>query len=112
MRVFDQAWDFLKALPEQQLETPYGRPIKTMHPAIEGLIDRKLDWLSRNWDERGEFGGEAYNSAYANQYPKVTNLSQIQNENMQDEWPEGYDADIDAEYQGHDKAWREGYRDI
>ena len=57
MSVFDKAWNFLKALPEQQLHH-YDKPIlqneytrqrgplshsrfKTLHPAIVGMLERR-----------------------------------------------------------------------
>ena len=108
MGVFDNAWSFLKALEEQQLHEPstysrgmaaMGAPpmiegprIKTMHPAIRGLMDRKLDYNTRN----------------SGQSPKVTNTPQIQRENVE-AWPKGYDPDADAELQAQE-AYEQGQR--
>ena len=40
MGAFDDAWQLLKALPEQQVVDPYGHNVKTMHPAIQGMMER------------------------------------------------------------------------
>ena len=37
----DVAWSLLKALSEQQVVDPYGYPIKTLHPAIAGMMQRR-----------------------------------------------------------------------
>ena len=73
MSAFDKAWNFLKALPEQQLHD-YDKPIiqsqhdiergpqshsriKTLHPAIAGMLERRGEL-----DPRGNYvnywGGE------------------------------------------------------
>jgi len=38
---FEKAWVTLKALPEQQVLGPDGLPLKTLHPAIQGMMERR-----------------------------------------------------------------------
>ena len=38
---FEAAWSVLKALPEQQVRDPYGHAVKTIHPAIAGMMQRR-----------------------------------------------------------------------
>lgn len=38
---FDTAWAVLKALNEQQVLNTGNRPVKTMHPAIVGMMERR-----------------------------------------------------------------------
>lgn len=41
MNPFDAAWSVIKALPEQQVRDPYGHAVKTIHPAIAGMMQRR-----------------------------------------------------------------------
>lgn len=38
---FEKAWATLKALPEQQVLGPDDQPLKTLHPAIQGMMERR-----------------------------------------------------------------------
>lgn len=43
MRAFEQAWELLKALPEQRMVNPLGRrQQQTVQPAIAGMLSRHL----------------------------------------------------------------------
>lgn len=105
MTAFNEAWNFLKALDEQQLYKPNffsraslamggpamsrGQRLKTMHPAIQGLMDRKFPLHSKL------------------ENPSIiTNTPKIERENVE-AWPKGYDPEADAEYQLMDRYEQE-----